>query len=283
MRRSALVAGVAAVLLAWPAPAGYAEAEGEWLAAAREALRKGRADEAATLAGKVLALNPKSASAYLTRGIAREVQGKHAEAVSDLDSALRLQLDLDEAYHHRGCAHFKLGRIKESAADFDRYVERVPSRAAGHWQRGITLYYAGRFEDGMKQFKSYEQVDTNDVENAVWHYLCNARRTNPDKARQEILKIGKDRRVPMMQVYELYSGRLKPEDVLAAAQAGQPEKEELHRRLFYAHLYLGLYHEAAGDRTKAREHLGKAAGDYRIGHYMGDVARVHRDLLKKEK
>ncbi len=29
--------------------------------------------------------------------------------------------------------------------------------------------------------------------------------------------------------------------------------------------------------------MTKAADDYRIGHYMGDVARVHRDLLKKER
>src|SRR5262249_9014651 len=96
-----------------------------------------------------------------------------------------------------------------------------------------------------------------------------------------LLKIGNDKRVPMMQVYALYAGKIQPADVLAAARAGEPSAEELHKRLFYAHLYLGLYHEVLGDKKLALEHMTKAAEDYPIGHYMGDVARVHRDLLRK--
>jgi lipoprotein NlpI len=85
----------------------------------------------------------------------------------------------------------------------------------------------------------------------------------------------------MMQVYDLFAGRAKPEDILTAAQAGSPPAGQLRQQLFYAHLYLGLYHEATGDQPRALEHLTKAAGDYQPGHYMGDVARVHRDLLRK--
>ena len=128
------------------------------------------------------------------------------------------------------------------------------------------------------------KVDTNDVENAVWHYLCNARAVGVEKARAAMLKIGKDRRVPMMEVYALYAGKAKPDDVLTAARAGEPSKDDLNRRLFYAHLYLGLYYEVSGDARKARSHLELAADKYRIGHYMGDVARVHVMLLdRKEK
>jgi lipoprotein NlpI len=49
--------------------------------------------------------------------------------------------------------------------------------------------------------------------------------------------------------------------------------------LFYAHLYIGLYYEAAGDAKAAREHLERAVS-YRANHYMGDVARVHLGLMK---
>jgi lipoprotein NlpI len=85
----------------------------------------------------------------------------------------------------------------------------------------------------------------------------------------------------MTEVYELYAGRAKPEDVLVAARAGEPREEDLKRRLFYAHLYIGLYYEAEGDKKKALEHMKRAAEDYRIGHYMGDVARVGRDVLSE--
>jgi lipoprotein NlpI len=126
-------------------------------------------------------------------------------------------------------------------------------------------------------------VDTNDVENAVWHFLCVARKDGLAKARTSLLKIGKDKRVPMMQVYDLYRGALKPADVLAAAEAGEVAPPERRQRLFYAHLYLGLYYDATGDRKRALGHITEAAGKYRIPHYMGDVARVHEALLRKER
>src|SRR5262249_23743868 len=159
----------------------------------------------------------------------------------------------------RGSEHFKLGHITESLRDFDKSLELQPSLRPGHWKRGITCYYAGKFDEGGQQFEGYEKVDTNDVENAVWNYLCLARLAGREKARASILKIGNDKRVPMMQVYALYSGQGKPEDVLASVKVGNPTPQELNQRLFYAHLYLGLYHEVNGDKKQALEHMRQAA------------------------
>ncbi len=147
--------------------------------------------------------------------------------------------------------------------------------------RGISLYYAGRYEDGRKQFAGYEKVDTNDVENAVWHYLCNVRLVGRDKARAALLKIGIDKRVPMMLVYKMFKGEVKPDEVLAAVEADKVSDVQRQQRRFYAHLYLGLWYESEGDKKKALEHLKQAATTYRIGHYMGDVAKVHADMLSK--
>ncbi|HKI36166.1 MAG TPA: tetratricopeptide repeat protein [Gemmataceae bacterium] len=271
-----LMALVVAMLIA-------AEKADDLLAQAEAALEKGQAKEALALADKAVELQPKSGRTRFVRGLAQEALRKHTEAVADFDKALDLDDKLAEAYDHRGSERFKLGQVKESLADFDKYLELRPEAKNSHWKRGISLYYAGKFEEGRKQFEGYEKVDTNDVENAVWHYLCNARAVGVEKARAAMLKIGKDKRVPMMEVYALYAGKAKPDDVLTATRAGNPRDEDLKHRLFYAHLYLGLYYEAEGDKKKALEHITKAADDYPIGHYMGDVARVHRDLLKKEK
>ena len=104
--------------------------------------------------------------------------------------------------------------------------------------------------------------------------MCMARKDGIDKARKAILKIGNDKRVPMRQVYDLFKGDLKTDDVLKAAKTDP--------QLFYAHLYVGIYFDLLGDKKQALAHLNKAADDYRIEHYMGDVARIHRDLLAKE-
>jgi lipoprotein NlpI len=254
----------------------------ELLEKARAALKHGKEADALKLATKAIDQEPKNAVPWLVRGTIHESSRQHAKAVADFDKAIALDAKLADAYDRRGSEHFKLGHIKESVADFDKYLELEPERKNGHWKRGISLYYAGKFDDGRKQFEGYEKVDTNDVENAVWHFLCAARQDGVKKARTAILKIGKDKRVPMMQVYDLYAGKAKPADVLDAAKAGDPPAEQLNARLFYAHLYLGLYAEATGDKKLALEHLTTAADKHKIGHYMWDVAKVHRDVLKKQ-
>jgi lipoprotein NlpI len=211
---------------------------------------------------------------------AADKEGQYQKALSLLDKAIAKDPKASVAYQLRGLTQFKLGNFVASVADFDKFIDLEPARKAGHWQRGISYYYAGRYADGMRQFEGYQTVDSNDVENAVWRYLCQAKKDGVKKARGDMLKIGKDTRVPMKEVYELFMGRLKPGEVLEAIKAGKPNAEQLNSRLFYAHLYLGLFFESEGDAKKALEHLTIAA-DHRIGHYMWDVARVHRDVLRK--
>ena len=231
---------------------------------------------------QLITLNPKDAAAHVLRGQCREATEKYTDAVADYSKALDLDPKEAKVYHLRGCAEFKRGNIKASIADFDKYIELAPSAKVSHWQRGISYYYAGRWDDGIAQFEGYQTYDSNDVENAVWRFMCMARRDGIAKARKDILKIGDDKRVPMRQVYDLYAGKLTPEEVIAAAQAGDPAKERLNSQLFYAHLYVGIYYELEGSKKAALAHLQKAAEEHRIGHYMWDVARVHRDLLRKE-
>ncbi|HZY86136.1 MAG TPA: tetratricopeptide repeat protein, partial [Gemmataceae bacterium] len=242
--RTSLAPILLASLCALPCPARPAPAD-DYLSQARLALERRDAEKALELAGKAVAADPKDARARLLRGTVHEALFKHAEAIADFDKCLQLDPTCAEAFNRRGSEQFKLGRVAESLADFDRFLKLRPEDAPGHWKRGISLYYLGRYDDGRKQFEGYEKVDTNDVENAVWHFLCVARKDGVAKARASILKIGKDRRVPMTQVYELYRGALKPADVLAAAEAGDAAGPR-QQRLFYAHLYLGLYYDATG-------------------------------------
>jgi hypothetical protein len=79
----------------------------------------------------------------------------------------------------------------------------------------------------------------------------------------------------MRQIYDMLRDSLSPEGVLAAAKA-DPEA------VFFAHLYIGLYFEAAGNRARALEHITMAAADRfaPVGGYMHAVARVHLGILK---
>jgi lipoprotein NlpI len=192
--------------------------------------------------------------------------------------AAQTPTDRPQAVFNRAVADFRDGRIAESAASFDTLAKLVPDQAPELWQRGIALYYAGRYADCRAQFESHRTVNPNDVENAAWHFLCVARAESPQRARAALLPVGPDSRVPMTQIYQMFKGSLTPEQVLAAAGT-QPTSQ------FYAHLYVGLYDEALGDRKGALEHISAAAADRfaASGGYMHTVARVHLGILERQK
>jgi lipoprotein NlpI len=249
---------------------------------ARTSFEQGKTEQAFSLAKRAIEAEPNNPQGFYVRGKLHEAVRQHEQAIADFDQVLKLTPRSAQVLNLRGSEHFKLGHIKESIADFDKAIELEPSLAPQHWQRGISYYYAGRYEDGRKQFELHQTVNSSDVENAVWHFLCTARSAGLEKARSALIPIDGDRRVPMMQVYGLFAGKLTAADVLEAAKAGEASGEALKQRLFYAHLYLGLYYEAAGDTKLSEEHIGKAAGEFAEDHYMGDVARVHAKLRKKE-
>lgn len=205
--------------------------------------------------------------------------GRSERAVELATKALAENPALAEAYYLRGRENFRAGRFDQSVADFDRFVELRPRLASRQWERGIACYYAGKFEAGAKQFALYQTYHDNDVENSVWRYLCMARVDGVEKAREAMLPIENDPRIPMMEVYRLYRGELKPEDVLAAVERGDPPRDVRQGRLFYAQLYLGLYHEVHDRPELARRFLRAAFEEHRdtqrVNRYMWDVARLH--------
>lgn len=255
------------------------ETSDHWRQVARQALADGRLDEALDASGRAVELAGDDPSPLWLRARIHEARGEPAEAFVDCNALLKsdrlAELPRSDVYDLRGRARFRLADAIGSADDFDRAIEVDPKRAAGHWQRGISCYYAERYDDGRKQFERYQTVDNADVENAVWRYLCMAPMVGADEARRQLLKIGDDRRVPMREIYELFAGRATIDEVLAAAEAGEIDAPDRRARRFYAHLYVGLYLEAAGQRDEGLKYIGRSAEEFAIGHYMADVARTH--------
>ncbi|MEO0447714.1 MAG: hypothetical protein AAF191_16710 [Verrucomicrobiota bacterium] len=175
------------------------------------------------------------------------------------------------AYQRMGETHFQNGRISSSIECFDEVIALFPEQGPQHWQRGISLYYANRFEDGANQFLSHQTVNPQDVENAVWHFLCAVR--TPDgtleKARNALIPITQDTRIPMKEIHALFAGNASVEEVIQAGTEGGD------RGQFYKDLYLGLYYEAIGDEERCTHHMVQAATNPTSEHYMGDVARTH--------
>ena len=209
--------------------------------------------------------------------------GDHAKAVKGFTKVLALKpakQDRAAVLQRRGEAYFKLAKIKESIADFDAYLKIRPKQDPYHWQRGISYYYADEFKKGHEQFERHQVVNSNDVENAVWHYLCLARAKSVEEAKKKLIPIVGDGRIPMMEVHALFGGKSTAKKVLAKARAGDVKGARLERQLFYAHLYLGIWHETKKEFKLRDKYIGLAAAVADNHGYMGDVARVHAELNK---
>jgi lipoprotein NlpI len=274
MRRSWIAVAVLAA-------AASARAADTPLEKAEAAYKKQDYQAARTHAAEAAKADPKSERAYLVLGMANLSLRDNAPAADAFTELLKLNPKLAFAYDRRGDARLKMGKFAEAVADFDEVLKLKPEAEPEHWRRGIALYYAGKYADGVKQFEAHKTANPEDVENAVWHYLCNVKATSKEKAAKQLIDVTKDTRVPMKEIQKLFAGAAKPADVLAAAEAVKADTEDGTAARFYAHLYLALWYEAEGDAAKVREHLTPAVEKYKIGHYMWDVAHAHLSLLKK--
>ncbi len=275
-----------ALLLAFTAPPLFAADDpdpptaSDLLIEARELFKQGKREEAIKLTTKAIDINKENIDGYVLRASMLDAMKQYDKAAADYSKVIELEPDAAGAYQRRGECHFKAGKIKESIADFDKYLTFVPQREPDHWQRGLSYYYDGEFDKGVKQFELHKKVNPEDVENAVWHYLCKARIDGAVKAREALIEIKADRRTWAMPVYEMYRGHMTPEEVLGKSTADIKDEKLLKNNLFYAHLYIGLHYESLGKADEAKKHIDIAHEKYPSEHYMGDVARVHYERLK---
>ena len=110
---------IAPLITAKPAYAAYDQGQ--------QALAKGDAETALSLASKAISIEPKEALFYGLRGDALQKQGKHREAVTEYDRALANNGDYFLFYQQRGLALQKLGDKVRAAADLEQGAKRLPT------------------------------------------------------------------------------------------------------------------------------------------------------------
>jgi lipoprotein NlpI len=178
-------------------------------------------------------------------------------------------------YQRQGEEAFRAGKFDESVAAFDKVIAALPDQAPQHWQRGISLYYAGRFADCKAQFELHRTVNPEDFENAAWHMLCAARLEGFAAAQKKLIPIKDDTRVPMRELHALWKGEGSSERVRAAAGNSRGG-------VFFGNLYLALFEETRGKREASKVYAQRAA-ELAPQDYMGDVARIHWQMLSGKK
>lgn len=169
------------------------------------------------------------------------------------------------------------GKADESIPHYETAIKQSPDMRPYLWQYGIALFFAGRFDDGRELFEAHRRVNPNDVENAAWHFLCEAKANDIDSARKLLLPAPGDRRVPMSEILDRLPGGDATKIEAAVNAIDHPMSKQSAR--FYADLYLGLIADAENKPDEALRFMTRAA-ETPMTHYMADVARVYADHLR---
>ena len=107
----------------------------------------------------------------------------------------------------------------------------VPQENSLFYEQAGKPVHKKLIENGAtSQFKIDLTVNDKDREETVGRYLCIAKESAASPAKNSLLAVKNDARLVRRQVYELFAGNCKPEDVLAAG------KKEGKRGIFYSHL-----------------------------------------------
>jgi len=116
----------------------------------------GETDRAlADLARAMELAKPDDPDPWLRRAVIHLNAGKPADAVRDLDEAIRRDPETADNYVVRGTAHRMAGgtdNLRLAVADFERAIEIAPTRADAHFRRGLSLAKLGDDEAASNAF-----------------------------------------------------------------------------------------------------------------------------------
>lgn len=206
---------------------------------------------------------------------------QQASADRDPNSGQRTILDDPTIWMLCGDGYLRGGAFKRAVQCYDKFAKARPDQQPYLWQRGIALYMAGDYQRGADQFALHKSVNPNDVENSAWHFLCVAKLKSPQAAKQVLIVSRGDGRVPMAMVMKLLAGEATTEDVLQSANALDGNSQAGKRARMFAHLYIGLYHDASGNLALARKHMRQSASVGLRNFYMQDVAIQYAQQISK--
>lgn len=125
---------------------------------------------AETIWRQVIQLDPNSADAHYSLGLALIYQGRREEAITSFRLATSLNSKFAWAHNNLGNALAEVGQVEEAIASFRRAIELAPDKAQFYHGLGLTFAEQGRWEEALDVYR--HTIDTPDDAQAYF-YLGN--------------------------------------------------------------------------------------------------------------
>lgn len=132
------------------------------LAAAREALRTGKYDEALAAADRVTSLDPASAEGVRVSARALVATGRYGEAEQTLQAFTRAHPSDPSLWNELGSVQQRLGRLADARTSFQHAVDgRAPDSLTANLNLAILQYNGGDIDGAMRAFDRYIDIYNN--------------------------------------------------------------------------------------------------------------------------
>jgi tetratricopeptide (TPR) repeat protein len=125
----------------------------------KDKLNKDKLNQAKKTCNKAVALNPKLADAYISRGTMYAILKVYDQAIADFNQAIALNPQLGRAYNNRGLTYRDLKRYEEAISDFDRAITLDPKEVLPYYNRGRTYRDLKRYEEAIVDFNQAIALD----------------------------------------------------------------------------------------------------------------------------
>jgi tetratricopeptide (TPR) repeat protein len=114
--------------------------------------QRGQLKDAERIYNQILATRPDHFDSRHLLGVVFLQSGNFAEAVVQIDLALKRNRHNVHALSNRGAALKELGRLDEAMASYDRLLKTAPDYAEGHSNRGVVLHALRRYQDALASY-----------------------------------------------------------------------------------------------------------------------------------
>ena len=120
--------------------------------------KSGNYDEALKYYNQAIAINPKSAWAYIYRGLARSELGDNEGAIKDFNQAIAINPKDARVYIGRGNARSKLGDNEGAIKDFNQAIAINPKNAIAYDSRGLARKEIGDKAGAASDYSKYLEL-----------------------------------------------------------------------------------------------------------------------------
>jgi lipoprotein NlpI len=223
--------------------------------------------------------NDERAELLYQRGIQYDSMGLSSLARMDFAEAIKLKPTLAEAHNSIGVHYIQAGMFVLAYEAFDATLEINPEYDFAILNRGIALYYGGRSQLAAKDTQAYLAKDPSDPIRLLWHYIAlsgvseqvqsssdlqtnvennaNKEQANKEQANQILMqsRAALQEEQWATSIVDYYLGKGSETQVIASLLKDVRSPTELNYRLCEAYFYLGKFHAAKGNFTKAQNYF----------------------------